>query len=98
MSGPDSPFKASVQAHPGMIDAMDAARISIPVCMLASKDEDKGKVRAWEASLKVPSHVEVFEDQIHGWMSARGDLRDERTRTEYERGYGTFLGFLRKHL
>lgn len=81
-----------------MIDTADAAKISIPVCMLASKHEDEGEVRAWEAALKVPSHVESFGGQMHWWMSARGDLRDEGVKREFERGYGIFLEFLGRHM
>jgi dienelactone hydrolase len=81
-----------------MIDPADAEKITIPVCMLASKDESLSEVEAWEKALKVEKHVEVFGDQIHGWMSARSDLKDEKVKKEYERGYGIFLGFFAKYL
>jgi hypothetical protein len=71
-----------------MIDAADAEKIAVPVCMLASGDEDAGEVREWEGALRVERHVEVFGEQMHGWMSARGDLQDELVREAYERGTG----------
>jgi dienelactone hydrolase len=97
-SGPGTPFKATAQAHPGTIDVAHAERISIPVCMLASADEDAAAVRAWEGAVRGPARVEIFGDQIHGWMSARGDLGDDRVRAEYERGYGIFLEFFAQYL
>lgn len=54
-----------------MVDSNDAKGITIPLCMLASKDEDRDAVKKFEEALKVPKHVETFDDQIHGWMAAR---------------------------
>jgi len=81
-----------------MIDAADAAAVTIPVCMLASEDEKAEEVAAWDAALKVEKHVETFGDQIHGFMSARADLKDEKVKKEYERGYRIFLEFFGKYL
>ena len=54
-----------------MVDPADGEKITVPVCMLASKDEPADAVEKFKESLKVPSHVETFSDQIHGWMAAR---------------------------
>ena len=54
-----------------MVDPNDAKGIKIPLCMLASKDEDDEAVKAFEQELTVPKHVETFNDQVHGWMAAR---------------------------
>ena len=67
----DTPFTAAAEVHPAMVDSNDAKGITIPLCMLASKDEDKDAVKKFEEELKVPKHVETFDDQIHGWMAAR---------------------------
>merc|ERR1712093_407871 len=72
--------------------------IKIPLCMLASNDELKEDVEKFEKNLKGEKHVEIFGDQIHGWMAARADLEDERVKSEYERGYKTLLEFFAKHL
>lgn len=61
--------------------------------MLASKDEDAADVKKFEAALTGPKHVEIFDDQIHGWMAARSDLTDKRVQEEYTRGYKTVLTF-----
>lgn len=66
--------------------------------MLASNDELKEDVEKFEKNLKGEKHVEIFGDQIHGWMAARADLEDERVKSEYERGYKTLLEFFAKHL
>ncbi|MCJ1248200.1 hypothetical protein MMC30_005417 [Trapelia coarctata] len=88
-----TPFSAAAEVHPAMVDPKDAERITVPVCMLASKDEDPEAVKGFETNLKVASHVETFGDQVHGWMAARADLKDERVRQEYERGYKILLDF-----
>ena len=54
-----------------MVDPADGAKITVPVCMLASKDEPADAVEKFKGLLKVPSHIETFSDQIHGWMAAR---------------------------
>jgi len=54
-----------------MIDPKDAEGITVPLCMLASKDEDSEAVKKFGEKLKETSHIETFKDQIHGWMAAR---------------------------
>jgi dienelactone hydrolase len=94
----NSTFSAAAECHPAMVDPSDAEQVDIPMCMLASKDEPVEGVKKFEAALKGPKHVETFDDQIHGWMGARADLKVERSRSEYERGYKTLLGFFAKYL
>lgn len=60
-----TPFSAAAEVHPAMVDPKDAEGITVPVCMLASKDEDAEAVKNFEKNLKVASHVETFGDQIH---------------------------------
>lgn len=80
-----------------MVDPNDAKNVTIPMAMLASKDENPKDVEAFGANLKVDHYVETFSTQIHGWMAARSNLEDEDVRKEYERGYKTALSFLQKH-
>jgi dsDNA-binding SOS-regulon protein len=96
-SGLDSPWKVSAQSHPGMLDVADAAKVTIPMCVLGSEEEKAEDLEAFGDALKVEKHIERFADQLHGWMSARADLEDEKVRKEYERGYKTVLGFFEKH-
>lgn len=81
-----------------MVDAADAQGINVPMALLASGDEPEEDVKKFEDALKVPKHVEIFKDQIHGWMAARSNLSDDRVKAEYERGYKTLLHFFGKHL
>ncbi|KAI9887900.1 MAG: hypothetical protein M1823_000288 [Watsoniomyces obsoletus] len=97
-SGEGTPFKVAAECHPAMLDPEDAGEITIPLIMLASKDEGAETVKAFQEKLKVKNHVERFGDQIHGWMAARGNLEDPKVKTEYERGYKTLLTFFHENL
>ncbi|KAJ2897541.1 hypothetical protein MKZ38_004613 [Zalerion maritima] len=97
VSAGDNPFKIAAECHPAMVDPADAEGIKVPLCMLASKDEDPEAVSKFESNLSVTKHVETFGDQIHGWMAARSDLEDPRVKEEYVRGYKTVLEFFGKN-
>ena len=88
-----NPFSAAAAIHPAMVDANDAKDVKIPTMLLASGEEPEDEVKKFEDNLSVPKHVEIFKDQIHGWMAARADLEDARVKEEYERGYKTILKF-----
>ncbi|KAG9666328.1 alpha/beta-hydrolase, partial [Aureobasidium melanogenum] len=92
-----TPFKAAAEVHPSMIDPNDAPGIKIPIAILTSGDENTDDVKNFVDALKVPHYSETFADQVHGWMAARGDLVNERSREEYERGYATLLKFFAEH-
>jgi dienelactone hydrolase len=91
-------FTAAAQCHPAFLDPCDATSIRIPMCVLASGDEDTADMKGYDEKLKGEKHVETFSDMVHGWMSAKGDLEDERKKSEYERGYSILLDFFAKHL
>lgn len=97
-SSPENPFQAGIQVHPAMVDPTEAPKIKVPLCLLASKDEDAEDVKKYEAALPGPKHVETFGDQVHGWMAARADLEDDHVRAEYKRGYETVIKFLGQNL
>lgn len=98
LAGEGSLFKAAVSCHPGMLKNEDAARVTIPFAILASKDEPAEEVASFAAHLKVPKYIETFPTQIHGWMSARGNLGNPEVLREYERGYRTAVKFLAEHV
>jgi hypothetical protein len=54
-----------------MVDPNDAKDIKIPVCILASKDENADDIKSFQENLAVDKYVETFGDQVHGWMGAR---------------------------
>lgn len=87
-----------MQCHPAGVSGADAAKITVPHMLLASMDESKKDVEAFEKNLKVEKHVETWDKMIHGWMAARGDLDDPAVVKEYEKGYQTVLSFLKKNL
>jgi dienelactone hydrolase len=98
ISGSDSPWKAAVSSSPARIDPSDAEKCTIPFATLASKDENADEVKAFHEALTIPKAMHIFEDQVHGWMSARADLKDDRMKAEYERGYQITLDFFAEHL
>ncbi|GAB7360066.1 hypothetical protein MBLNU230_g7586t1 [Neophaeotheca triangularis] len=91
-------FKAAAACHPAMVDPNDAPGVTIPYAMLPSMDEDKEAVGKWQQGVKTKNVVEWFPDQVHGWMAARGDLKDDKVKKEYERGYKTLLNFFHEHM
>ncbi|RMX98948.1 hypothetical protein D0868_09804 [Hortaea werneckii] len=93
-----TPWKAAAACHPAMVDANDAAGITIPFAMLPSKDESKDDIEAWQKNIKTKNIVEWFPDQVHGFMAARSNLKDEKVKKEYERGYNTLLNFFHEHM
>jgi dienelactone hydrolase len=96
-SGDSNPFSAAAEAHPAMVDPKEAESIKVPFIMLASGEEPEDKVKQFEDALNVPKHVEIFKDQVHGWMAARADLSNDRVKDEYTRGYKTVLDFFAKN-
>ena len=58
-------FSSAAEVHPAMVDPADAKKVTIPLCMLASGDEEKKDVEAFEKELNVKKHVETFGDQVH---------------------------------
>ncbi len=81
-----------------MVDPADAEKITIPIAVLASGDEDPELLKNFGEALKVEKHEETYGDQVHGWMAARADLEDQRVRSEFERGYGVLLTWFHKYL
>lgn len=95
--GANTPFSAGVEVHPSMLAVEDAGKITVPLCMLASQDEDAETVKKFEAELKVPKYFETFGNSPHGWMAARGDLSGP-DKPNYERGYTLVLEWFSKYL
>jgi hypothetical protein len=58
-------FSATAEVHPAMVDQTDGKAITIPICTLASKDEDGEALKGFKKALTVLNHVETFGDQVH---------------------------------
>ena len=81
-----------------MIDPADAEKITIPIAVLASGDEDAEQVKKFGEALKVEKYEETYGDQCHGFLAARADLGNERVKSEFERGYSVLLTWFHKYL
>lgn len=93
-----TPFRAAATAHPAMVDPNDATKVTIPMLMIPSKDENKEDVDKYEQNLSVPHSIEWFHDQIHGFMAARSNLDDENVRSAYEKAYQIVGNWYTEHL
>jgi dienelactone hydrolase len=91
-------FKASAIMHPAMTDPADAPKVTIPIAILPSGDEDKEALTKFQEALKVKNILDWFPDMLHGWMAARADLEDPKIKSEYERGYQLLLNFFHDNL
>lgn len=98
IAGKSTAFKAGVQSSPAMVSPDDAKAVQIPMCVLASKEEPADDIAAYDASLTVPKHVETFDTEFHGWMSARADFSNPTSKKEYVRGYTIAIEFFQQHL
>lgn len=81
-----------------MISPEDAAKVTIPMCFLASEEESNEEVEAFSKALTVEKYVETFPKQVHGWMAARGNLDDEECKKAYLQGYSTVLEWFGKYI
>jgi hypothetical protein len=81
-----------------MVDANDAAAITIPIAMLPSGDEPKEDVQKWQEAIKVKHVVEWFPNQIHGWLTARANLSDPAVEADYKKGYEYLLNWFHENL
>lgn len=66
----DSLFVAGAQSSPAFVDPEDASKITIPMMLLPSKDEDVELIKKYDENLTVKKVIKTY-DQVHGYMSAR---------------------------
>ncbi|KAI1286593.1 Alpha/Beta hydrolase protein [Xylaria venustula] len=91
-----NPFSIAVACHPAMVNPSGADNIGVPYGLIASMEEPVETIKDFESRLKVPHRVEIFGDQVHGFMAARADLNDGHVKAEYARTYQVVLDFLGK--
>lgn len=100
-SGPSTPFAAVAALHPSFVDKEIASQISIPIFVIASKDEPEEDVPRFMGDLnpriKYKDYT-MFPRMVHGWLSARGDLKNAGVREAYDKGYKLMLDFFGKRL
>jgi len=98
IAGGTTKFKAGVQTSPVLVDPEEAKKVGIPMAILLSKDEPVDDWDQYKGDLKVDHVFKRFQTVPHGFMSARGDLKDPANKKVYEQGYQIALGFFNKHL
>lgn len=67
----------------------DAAGLSIPHIVLASKNETSDEIEVYSKTVATNGHggyVETYPDMWHGWMGSRADLVNGHSRGEFARG------------
>ncbi|EED22789.1 hypothetical protein TSTA_062760 [Talaromyces stipitatus ATCC 10500] len=95
----DGVFAVAVQTSPSKADPEEARNISVPMALILSKDEDLPTMKRFYDNIPTPYKLlERFDDQIHGFMSGRGDLSDPGVKAEVERGYNQAVEFFDKYL
>lgn len=89
-------------AHPSFIAEDDADKISQPLALLPSEGEDMKIINAiYDAVEKKnpgKSFVKHYDQVPHGWMAARGDLKNEPGLSSYQDGYQTLSNFFKQYL
>lgn len=101
--GEGTQFVSVAQIHPAMVDAKDAAKLTVPVANFPSKDEPKEDVDAFEAEVQKKdiakdSVYKLYSESHHGWASARADLKDEGNAKNFQDVYQRLADFFNKTL
>lgn len=102
LSSQGTEYTVTGASHPGRIDPAEAKALKTPhISLLSGEDGSDEEAAAYAAALKESGQdvlYERFEDQVHGWMAARADLKDERVKAEFTRGYDLVSEFFDKYL
>lgn len=64
-AGEGTPFSVAAEVHPSMIDPTDGEKVQIPICVLASGDEDAKEVQAFVDNVKRPKYLETYDKMPH---------------------------------
>ncbi|KAK6537030.1 hypothetical protein TWF281_001233 [Arthrobotrys megalospora] len=94
-------FAASAQAHPAMLDPKDFVDFPVPHLCLSSMHESKehaDEINAILNSRSDGSYGTIYSKDIHGWMGARSNLKNQAEKESYEKGYGQVVEFFKKTL
>jgi alpha-beta hydrolase superfamily lysophospholipase len=60
-----TPFSFAAEVHPSAMAVEDAPKITVPIIVLASQDEDASTTKGFEEALTVPKYVETYPDAPH---------------------------------
>jgi len=60
-----TPFSVGAEVHPSALSPLDAPAITVPLIVLASKDEDVAVVNSFAEALTVPKFVDFYPEAPH---------------------------------
>jgi hypothetical protein len=60
-----TPFSCAAGVHPSSLVVEDATKVTVPMIILASQEEDVETIEGFEKTLKVPKYVETYPDAPH---------------------------------
>ena len=84
-----------------MLDPKDFIDFPVPHLCLSSMHEDKEHAEEVNNILNNRndgSFGKIYPNDIHGWMGARSNLKNEPERESYEKGYAEVVEFFKKTL
>jgi len=101
--GEDTPFDAVAIVHPAMLSVDDAKNLTVPLAIYISKDEPVDEYnKIVDVISKKPfaakNDHKNYTNMFHGWAAARGDLKNEENKKEYEDVYGKLVTFFHNAL
>ncbi|TRM60163.1 hypothetical protein BD626DRAFT_505685 [Schizophyllum amplum] len=96
--GEGTPLDAVSIVHPAMLSAEDASKLTIPLGIYPSNDEPKEEYeKILDVLSKKPFAAKVdgkyYPNMFHGWAAARGNLKNEENKKEYEDVYNRLAKF-----
>lgn len=95
---------AIATCHGSLLEKADAEAVTVPVCMLDSKEEPETYKTELRPVLQEKSNLSLFKDfptMHHGWMGTRGvgsdtDFGDDEVRKQYAQGVMDLVNFFTK--
>ncbi|KAF6766486.1 dienelactone hydrolase [Ephemerocybe angulata] len=102
-SGENTPFSAAAIIHPAMLSVEDAKKLTIPLGIYVSADEPEAEYESIVDIISKKPFASVsdhknYKNMFHGWAAARGDLKNEENRKEYDDVYKRLVTFFQKAL
>ncbi|KIY67433.1 dienelactone hydrolase [Cylindrobasidium torrendii FP15055 ss-10] len=96
----DTPYNAVSIVHPAMLSPPDVEKIAVPLAVYISKDEP---IKEYNEIVDILSKKPFadkndhknYDNQIHGFAAARGDLKDPENLKQYEDVYGRLANFFK---
>jgi dienelactone hydrolase len=88
--------------HPGGIELDLIRAIKVPIMAIPCQGDCKNLPEIIEAVNGMPwakhAVIERFDDQVHGYMAARGDWNDKATKVRVEQAFTMLEAFLGAHV